>query len=126
MTINAIDSPDIDSYVCLVWDMDSDEKTTLAEFDVVVLEQPRCTVSGDSSNKLVRGQSYDFTCASGVNDVTLLWSVGTAEKNIGKNLVGIEETTDTYRRVDDRVAAMFYSIVLRIFCARKELERGKG
>ena len=104
LTINAMTMDDKDSYVCMVWDQDSDEKTTLAAFDVVVLEKPTCTVSGGGSNKLVRGQSYDFTCVSDVNDVTLLWSVGTTEKDIGKNLIGIEDTEGTYKTTKTLVA----------------------
>lgn len=104
LTINAIEMDDKDAYVCLLWNMDSDEKEKLAEFDVVVLEQPECSVSGGGNNKLVRGQSYDFTCSSNVNDVTLLWSIGTAEKNIGDNLVGIEDTEATYKTTKTLVA----------------------
>jgi len=104
LTINEITMDDKDSYSCMLWNMDTDDKIKLAEFDVVVLEKPTCTVSGGGSNKLVRGQSYDFTCVSDVNDVTLLWSVGTTEKNIGKNLIGIEDTEGTYKTTKTLVA----------------------
>jgi len=104
LTINAISMDDKDSYVCRLFDLMTDEITKLAEFDVVVLEEPKCLVSGGGSSKLVRGQSYDFTCLSEVNDVTLLWSVGTMEKNIGENIIGLEDTDATYKTTKTLVA----------------------
>ena len=65
-TINSISMEDTDSYSCKVWNMDSDEKTKLAEFDVIALEKPRCGVSGGSPqvNRSACRQNYDFPFVS--------------------------------------------------------------
>lgn len=105
LTINTITDKDTDSYVCTLYNMDTDEKIRLAEFDVAVLEKPECVKPGGDVNMLVRGQAYDFTCTSTVNDVTLLWSVGTTEKNIGKNIVDpVNEEKITYKTTQTLVA----------------------
>ena len=86
---------DKDSYFCRLYDMDTDEVTKFYEYELLVLEKPTCE---DGSNKLVRGQSYDFNCKTDINDAQLLWRDGTAEGTVGKNLVKPEvDTTLTYR-----------------------------